>query len=129
MRLIDADLLKEKLNELHGTECCECTDTDCEGCFLELIVNTPTVNENAEPYEGKPKCNGIYLVKVSGDINNPETLQPREYWTAKDITNIDCTVYNSKTNRYSDKSCYIDKRGKLYIKVRNEGRIYLEEFR
>ncbi|MEG0898340.1 MAG: hypothetical protein RSF40_01340 [Oscillospiraceae bacterium] len=37
------------------------------------------------------------------------------------ITNIIVTVYNSNTDRVSDKSAYKDKEGRLYIKCRKNG--------
>ena len=46
MRLIDADALKEALQ--NRNECKNCTDIDCAHCFYDLIDNVPTV---AYPFE------------------------------------------------------------------------------
>ena len=54
---------------------------------------------------------------------------PKEYWTAKDITNISCTVYNTKTYQMSTKSAYLHPKTKrLYLKTARDGRLYLDEF-
>lgn len=74
--------------------------------------------------------NGNYiLLDTVGDINNPVLLTPEENWTAKDITNISCTVYNTKTDRMSTKSAYLHPKNKrLYLKSK-DGRLYLDEFK
>lgn len=74
--------------------------------------------------------NGNYiLLDTVGDINNPVLLTPEENWTAKDITNISCTVYNTRTDRMSTKSAYLHPKNKrLYLKSK-DGRLYLDEFK
>ena len=82
-----------------------------------------------EKWKTKPKNNEFILLDTIGDISNPITLQPKKYYQAKDITNIVCTVYNDDTDRVSDKSAYIDKNGRLYLKTKGRGRLYLDEFK
>lgn len=80
-------------------------------------------------FENKP-VNGYYiLLDTVGGINNPTLLTPKEYWTAKDITNISYTVYNTKTYQMSTKSAYLHPKTKrLYLKTARDGRLYLDEF-
>lgn len=80
-------------------------------------------------WKNKPRNGEFILLDVSGDVNNPVLLKPKKYYQAKDITNITCTVYNDTTDRVSDKSAYLDKNGRLYLKSKRSGRIYLDEFK
>lgn len=80
-------------------------------------------------WEDKPRNGEFVLLNVSEDINNPVLLELKKYYQAKDITNIVCTVYNDVTNRVSDKFAYLDKNGRLYLKSKRSGRIYLDEFK
>ena len=80
-------------------------------------------------FENKPVNGNYILLDTVGDINNPILLTPKENWTAKDVTNISCTVYNKKTDRMSTKSAYLHPRTKkLYLKSK-DGRLYLDEFK
>lgn len=80
-------------------------------------------------FENKPKNGNYLLIKTLGDVKNPCLLRPDPYWTAKDITNISCTVYNTKTDRMSTKSAYLHPKTKrLYLKSK-DGRLYLDEFK
>ncbi len=80
-------------------------------------------------FENKPVNGNYILLDTVGDINNPVLLTPKENWTAKDITNISCTVYNAKTDRMSTKSAYLNLKAKrLYLKSK-DGRLYLDEFK
>lgn len=80
-------------------------------------------------FENKPKNGNYLLIKTLGDIKNPCLLRPDPYWTAKDVTNIQCVVYNIKTNMLSTKSAYIQsKTNRLYLKSK-DGRLYLDEFK
>ena len=79
-------------------------------------------------FEDKP-INGKYiLVDTWGDINNPVLAKAEKWYTAKDITNISCTVYNIQTDRMSSKSAYLDKNNELYLKSK-DGRLYLKDFK
>ncbi len=56
-----------------------------------------------EEWNNKPRNGAFILLKVSGDINNPVVLNPgNNTGLAKNITNIECTVYNDDTDRVSD---------------------------
>lgn len=79
-------------------------------------------------FKGKPMNHNYILVETIGDINNPILCQPKENWIAKDITNITCTIFNTETNKLSDKSAYLHKSGRLYLKSR-DGRLWLDEFK
>ena len=72
---------------------------------------------------------------LSEFVNKPRNknylllLPPKEYWTAKDVTNIQCVVYNIKTDKLSTKSAYLHfKTKRLYLKSK-DGRLYLDEFK
>ncbi len=83
-----------------------------------------------EEWNNKPRNGEYILLNISGDINNPVVLNSeKKYGRAKDITNINCTVYNNDTDRVSDKSAYIDKNGRLYLKSKRSARKYLDEFK
>ena len=50
--------------------------------------------------------------------------------SAKDITTNIITVYNTTTHMFSDKSLYINKKGRLYFKGRSSSRVkhyYIDE--
>lgn len=79
-------------------------------------------------FKDKPTNQNYILVEVIGDINNPVLCKPKENWVSKDITNITCTVYNTETNKLSDKSAYLHKSGRLYLKSK-DGRLWLDEFK
>lgn len=80
-------------------------------------------------FENKPVNGNYVLLDIVGDINNPVLLTPKENWTAKDITNISCTVYNTSTGQMSTKSAYLHlKTKRLYLKTSRDGRLYLDEF-
>ena len=80
-------------------------------------------------FENKPQNGDYLLIKILGDIKNPCLLKADPYWTAKDVTNIQCVVYNIKTNMLSTKSAYLHpKTNRLYLKSKN-GRLYLDEFK
>lgn len=82
-----------------------------------------------EEFRNKPTNGNYILLDTIGDIKNPVLLQPKEYWTAKDVTNITCVVYNIKTDRMSNKSAYLHPKTKrLYLKSK-DGRLYLDEFK
>lgn len=82
-----------------------------------------------EEFKNKPTNGNYILLDTIGDIKNPVLLQPKEYWTAKDVTNITCVVYNIKTDRMSNKSAYLHPKTKrLYLKSK-DGRLYLDEFK
>lgn len=82
-----------------------------------------------DEWNSKPKNKNYILLKISGDVDNPVLGKPNPYWTAKDITNIVCSVYNTKTHSVSDKSAYINKRtGRLYLKSK-DGRLFIDEFK
>lgn len=82
-----------------------------------------------EEFRNKPTNGNYILLDTIGDIRNPVLLQPKEYWTAKDVTNITCVVYNIKTDRMSNKSAYLHPKTKrLYLKSK-DGRLYLDEFK
>lgn len=86
-------------------------------------------------FENKPVNGNYILLDTVGDINNP-VLQAQhwdeekmKWYIAKDITNIECTVYNTKTDRMSTKSAYLHPKTKrLYLKSK-DGRLYLDEFK
>lgn len=81
-----------------------------------------------EEFRNKPTNGNYILLDTIGDIKNPVLLQPKEYWTAKDVTNITCVVYNIRTDRMSNKSAYLHSKTKrLYLKSK-DGRLYLDEF-
>ncbi len=83
-----------------------------------------------EEWKNKPRNGEFILLNINGDINNPVVLKPeKKFYRAKDITNINCTVYNDVTDRVSDKSAYIDKKDRLYLKSKGSTRIYLDEFK
>lgn len=82
-----------------------------------------------EEWKDKPRNGEFILLNIVGDINNPVVLKYKKYYQAKDITNIICTVYNDVTDRVSDKSVYIDKNGRLYLKSKRRTKIYLDEFK
>ncbi len=83
-----------------------------------------------EEWNNKPRNGEFILLNISGDINNPVVLNPGNHTgLAKDITNIEVTVYNCDTDRLSDKSAYIDRGGRLYLKSKRSARIYLDEFK
>ena len=80
-------------------------------------------------FENKPVNGNYILLDIIGDIKNPVLLTPKEYWIAKNITNISCTVYNTKTYQMSTKSVYLHPKTKrLYLKTARDGRLYLDEF-
>lgn len=80
-------------------------------------------------FKDKPVNGNYILLDTVGDTNNPVLLTPKENWTAKDVTNISCTVYNTKTDRMSTKSAYLHSKTKrLYLKSK-DGRLYLDEFK
>lgn len=80
-------------------------------------------------FENKPINRHYILLDISGDINNPVRIGKREYYVDKDITNIQCTVYNTKTDRMSTKAAYLQPKSKrLYLKTQRDGRLYLDEF-
>lgn len=86
-------------------------------------------------FKDKPVNKNYILLEIEGDINNP-VLQAQhwdeekmKWYIAKDITNIECTVYNTKTDRMSTKSAYLNnKTNRLYLKSK-DGRLYLDEFK
>ncbi len=83
-----------------------------------------------EEWNNKPRNGEFVLLNISGDINNPVVLNPKnKTGRAKNITNIEVTVYNDDTDRVSDKSVYIDKNGGLYLKSNRRARVYLDEFK
>lgn len=79
-------------------------------------------------FKDKPVNGNYILVEIIGDINNPVLCKPKENWVAKDVTNITCSVYNTKTDRLSTKSAYLHKSDRLYLKTQKDGRLWLDEF-
>lgn len=80
-------------------------------------------------FANKPRNKNYLLIKTLGDVKNPILLPPKEYWTAKDVTNIQCVAYNIKTDKLSTKSAYLHlKTKRLYFKSK-DGRLYLDEFK
>lgn len=80
-------------------------------------------------FENKPTNGNYLLIKTLGDIKNPILQNYKPNWTAKDVTNIQCVVYNIKTDRLSTKSAYLHPDTKrLYLKSK-DGRLYLDEFK
>lgn len=79
-------------------------------------------------FKDKPTNGNYILIETVGDINNPVLCKPKENWVAKDITNITCSIYNTKTDRLSTKSAYLHKSGRLYLKTQKDGRLWLDEF-
>lgn len=80
-------------------------------------------------FENKPRNGNYILLKTLGDVKNPILQRHDPYWTAKDITNIECVVYNIATDRLSTKSVYLHPKTKrLYLKTHKGGRLYLDEF-
>ena len=87
-------------------------------------------------FENKPRNKNYLLIKIIGDIKNPVLLAPtwdekkNKWYIAKDITNIECVVYNTKTYKLSTKSAYLHfKTKRLYLKTHRDGRLYLDEFK
>ena len=75
-------------------------------------------------YDKKPKFKNIILLDKTGV---PELKEKRKFWVAENRTSMICSVYNIKTDRVSDKSVYLNKSGREYIKT--EGKIlYLDLF-
>ena len=80
-------------------------------------------------FENKPKNGNYILLKILGDNRNPVLQTYKENWTANDVTNVQCVVYNTKTDRMSTKSAYLNlKTKKLYLKSK-DGRLYLDDFK
>ena len=85
-------------------------------------------------FEGQPMNKNYILIETIGDINNP-VLQAQhwdeekmKWYIAKDITNIECVVYNTITDKMSTKSAYLSKKGEVYLKSK-DGRLYLRDFK
>ena len=89
-----------------------------------------------DEYNNKPKNKYMILLHQCGNSNLqlPYYNGVINYAPAKDITCLTITVYNTNTDRVSDKSAYIDKKGRLYIKCKEHGygkteRLYLDDFK
>ena len=88
-----------------------------------------------EDYKNKPKNKYMILLHQCGNSNLqlPSYNGVINYAPAKNITFLTVTVYNINTDRVSDKSAYVDKEGKLYIKCKEYGygkieKLYLDDF-
>lgn len=77
-------------------------------------------------WKTKPFNNGLYLLGKQ----NLDEFNGIRMWHDKDIPKQDklVCVYNTETDRVSDKSVYIDVDGREYIKNKNE-KCYLDEFK
>ena len=77
-------------------------------------------------WKAKPFNNGLYLLGKQ----NLDEFNGIRMWHDKDIPKQDklVCVYNTETDRVSDKSVYIDVDGREYIKNKNE-KCYLDEFK
>lgn len=77
-------------------------------------------------WKTKPFNNGLYLLGKQ----NLDEFNGIRMWHDKDIPKQDklVCVYNTETDRVSDKSVYIDIDGREYIKNKNE-KCYLDEFK
>lgn len=74
--------------------------------------------------------NGDYiLIETWGDLNNYVLCHYSDS-NVKNMTNITCSVFNMRTDKLSDKSVYLHKSsGRLYMNTRNNGKIWLDEFK
>lgn len=85
-----------------------------------------------EEWKNKPKCGYFYLL---GTCGKPILWKHhKDDHDAQNITAMSVTVYNTNTQRVSDKSVYLAKDGRLYINARRSWqskscRIYLDEFK
>lgn len=75
---------------------------------------------------------GLFLVQIDMDKLIYEPLPAEPNWVAKDITFNSVDVYNTYTYAVSNKSLYIDKKGRLYFKGKKSGwhkakRYYIDE--
>ena len=94
MRLIDAEVLKEKWKE----ECCGCCE-NCSHCMTglncELIDNAPTVEITEEQAIDKLYETG-WLIKHDKEM----TERPHGKWIIQDI--VHCLQYCSECRTYSE---------------------------
>lgn len=81
-----------------------------------------------ELFKDKPSNDNYILVEVIGDINNPMLYPPEKGWAVKDITNVECHVFNLNTNKMSTKNAYLDASGRLYLKTEKGDKLWLDEF-
>lgn len=78
----------------------------------------------------KPANGNYILVEIQGNLNDYALFNPDKYSNVKNMTNITCTVYNTETDRLSDKSVYLHKSsGRLYMNIRRGGKIWLDGFK
>lgn len=81
-------------------------------------------------WESKPKNGYFYLLSEQGDKSKLQA--PKENWVAGNVTFGKATVYNAETDRVSDKSIYVHKSGRFYIKggagYGNRKMFWLDEF-
>lgn len=80
-------------------------------------------------YKGKPRKNHIYILNFKG---NAILRPPKEGCQVQNKTFKRVTVYNEQTDRVSDKSVYLNKEGREYIKVKDGSshfQYFLDEFK
>lgn len=65
-------------------------------------------------------ADGIFLIQIDMDKLSYTTMKAEPNWTAKNITYNTIDVYNTKTYAVSNKSLYINKKGRLYFKGKNK---------
>lgn len=59
---------------------------------------------------------GAFEVQIDMSKLTYTTIPPQANWTAKNITYNTVNVYNKNTHSLSNKSLYINKKGRLYFK-------------
>lgn len=89
-----------------------------------------------EEWKQKPRNKYIILLGKKGDLSIPTALNTWRYNESQSdfISDMMCCVYNVETDRVSDKSVYVDKNDRAYIKCKNDTysgkteKLYLSDF-
>lgn len=82
----------------------------------------------AELFKDKPSNDNYALVELHGDIDNPILYPPDKGWVGKGITNLDCLICDTNTNKLYVKNIYLHESGRLYITMSANEVLWLDEF-
>lgn len=81
-----------------------------------------------ELFKDKPSNGNYILIDIIGDVNNPILYPPEKGWAVKDITNIECRMYDVSANMMVIKSACLHESGRLYVRINKNEELWLDEF-